>query len=371
MNLLFILENYYPHIGGVELLYENVCEGLAKEHRVTVLTRLLPGTKKKERRNGVQVIRVASMNSRYLFTITSIIPSLRFTKTADVVFTTVYNAAFPAWLAARVRGKPCAITVHEVWLGKWRQYTNFSRPKAWLHELFERMVLYIPQFDQYISGSETMKRQLEQALPKKRDRIMAIVDGFDPTMWEERHPDTEKLREKHALQGKFVIFASGRPGASKGFEYLLDAFPLIRKQMPDAALILMLSRDKQYAHKVTEFQLRAQEGVLFLEPVKRELLPAYRQMADCVVVPSTTEGFGYAVLESSASGTPVVASDVGSVPEVIYGKHVLVRPKDPKSIAEGVLKVRNHEYRETPKKVFPWSRTVTQYGMLAQQLAGQ
>jgi glycosyltransferase involved in cell wall biosynthesis len=84
-------------------------------------------------------------------------------------------------------------------------------------------------------------------------------------------------------------------------------------------------------------------------------------MADCVVIPSITEGFGYTTLESCAAGTPVVASDTTSIPEVIHGKHVLVKPKDARAIAAGVIAVKRKQYKNTPKRSFPWSATISKY----------
>src|SRR3954468_1153941 len=63
MRILFVLENYFPHLGGVEMVFKNLCEGLAKKHEVTVITRRLPNTKAKETMNRVKIIRVSSFNS--------------------------------------------------------------------------------------------------------------------------------------------------------------------------------------------------------------------------------------------------------------------------------------------------------------------
>ena len=58
-SVLFVLENYVPHHGGVEVVFKNLCEGLAEAgHRITVLTHHLPGTKREELVSGVRVVRV-------------------------------------------------------------------------------------------------------------------------------------------------------------------------------------------------------------------------------------------------------------------------------------------------------------------------
>jgi D-inositol-3-phosphate glycosyltransferase len=370
MRILFILENYLPHIGGVEVVFKNLCEGLAaKGHEVTVLTHKLPGTKAEEHISKVRVIRVRCMDSRYLFTFASIPEAVRLARWADVIHTTTYNGAFPAWMAAKIARKPSLITVHETWLGKWRQYSNFSAPVAWMHELLEWCVYHIPRFDNYVCVSNSTERMLKQALPKRASRIITIHNGFDDSMWKKRYL-VSQYRKRWGHEKDFIIFAYGRPGTSKGFNHLFDAFPLIKKRIPNAILYLMLSTDKQYAHEVERMKREAPPGIIFLKPQPREDIPKYLQFADCIVVPSISEGFGYAVLEAASSGTPLVATDTTSIPEVIYGKHVLVKPKSAKAIAEGVVKVKQGKYKSTPGKSFPWKESIGKYERLYKRLAG-
>src|SRR4051812_17557424 len=109
MRILFVLENYRPHIGGVETVFRHLCEGLAaKGHDVTVLTRRIPGTRKEEKLDGVKVVRIACMDSRYLFTFSAFPIVRRYAKNADIIHTTTFNAAPPAWLGSS--GRPVLIT---------------------------------------------------------------------------------------------------------------------------------------------------------------------------------------------------------------------------------------------------------------------
>ena len=369
MRVLFILENYHPHIGGVEIVFRNLASGLAKRgYGVTVLTRRLPGTRRTETLDGVRIARVWSGGTRYLFTFTAIPAALRLARDADVIHTTTFNGAPPAWLAARVRGKPGVLTVHETWLGKWREYTDFGPVRAWLHELLERCV-FLPRYDRYVCVSDATRSALGAALPKTRSRALTIRNGFDPAHWKRPRAAAKRLRRQYGLDGKFVVLGYGRPGASKGFEHLIAAFHLVKKKLPNARLVLILSTDKQYAHKIQAFRRDAPADTLFLQPQKYADLPAHVQMADCVVVPSLSEGFGYAVLESVAAGTPVVASDTTSIPEVIHGKHVLVKPGNPRSIADGIVEVARGRWEETPEKRFPWSENIERHEKLYRALA--
>ncbi|MEK6905251.1 MAG: glycosyltransferase, partial [Nanoarchaeota archaeon] len=143
MKILFVCENYHPHYGGAEVLFKNLAEGLVKKgNSVAIITTKLPGTKSYEEINGVKVHRVNCFNNRYLFSFLSIPKVLKLAKKADIIQTTTFNGAPPAWLGAKLTHKPVILTVHEVWVGKWKEVTGFSEIRATLHDLLER-ALYL------------------------------------------------------------------------------------------------------------------------------------------------------------------------------------------------------------------------------------
>ena len=117
MNVLFVCENYAPHIGGAEIVFKTLAEGLVQRgNRVDIVTRRLKNTTAYEAINGVHVHRVRSLDSRYIFTFSCLPSVLMRARRADVIHTTTFNGAPPAWLASRIFRKKCIITVHEVWV---------------------------------------------------------------------------------------------------------------------------------------------------------------------------------------------------------------------------------------------------------------
>ncbi|KKW19094.1 MAG: Glycosyl transferase group 1 [Parcubacteria group bacterium GW2011_GWF2_50_9] len=179
-----------------------------------------------------------------------------------------------------------------------------------MHEALERAV-FLPRYDHYACVSDSTARQLRAALPNARRRITTIHNGFDASHWKRPIPKSalKTLRDALDLQGRYVVFGYGRPGTSKGFSYLLEAFPEIKRRIPNATLLLILSKDKQYASEIDRMRRRAKDlridgSVLIIDPKPYKELTIYAHMADCIVVPSITEGFGYTTLESCATGTP-------------------------------------------------------------------
>ena len=73
MNVLFVCENYAPHIGGAEIVFKTLAEELVKlGHNVDVVTHRIKRTKFFEDINGVKVYRVRSFDNRYVFTFSSL-----------------------------------------------------------------------------------------------------------------------------------------------------------------------------------------------------------------------------------------------------------------------------------------------------------
>lgn len=356
MRILFVLENYIPHIGGVEVLFKNLTEGLVKSgHDISIVTHRLKGTKKFEKINGVKVYRVNCFHSRYWFTFLAIPKVLKLAKKADIIQTTTFNAAFPAWFASKILNKPSIITIMEVWLGKWKYIAEMGALSAFIHNLLERCI-YLLRFDKYVSISKSTGNQLISIGKKKKD-IRVIYCGVDYKHWNPKKHNGKKIRKQLGLEKDWIYLFTGRPGVSKGLEYLLKAVPMISRTIPNAKLLAIVSRDKAYDKIYAKMlkiikELGIKDKVIMHNPVPYKELPSYVKAADCVVVPSLAEGFGFAAAEACAMGKPVVASDTTSLPEVVSGKYVLVKTKNQTSIAEGVIKVHNKKYSKIKLKRF-------------------
>ncbi len=371
MKILFVIENYLPHIGGVEAVFRNLAEGLVKKgHTATIITHRIKGTAAEETINGVRVKRVSCFRSRYLFTFFSIHAAIAAAGKADIVHTTTFNGFFPAWVAAKITGKPLVATIHEVWIGKWREYTDFGWLKSLLHNLTERLIYLLPFVDKYVAVSNSTKQQLHDLFGKKvnqkMEKIVTIYNGVDYGHFNPKKHSGNNVRKKHSLQKKYVVLVYGRPGPSKGIEYAIAAMKEISNKIPNAKMLLMLSRDKQYRTKYSQLlqlikKLQLEDKIINIPPVPHSELPDYLMAADCVVIPSLSEGFGYTAAEAAAMGKPIVASNTTSLPEVVSGKHILVEPKNSKEIAAAVVSVFHGKCHKTKLRKFTIEENVSNY----------
>lgn len=371
INVCFIIEYYPPHIGGGETLFKTLAEGLITHgHQCNIITCRLPGTKSYEVKNGVKIHRVSvpRFADRHWYTFMSIPRALKISKDADIIHTMTYNGAFPAWLSSKINRKPVVITILEVLGKKWHEF-GFNQFTATIYRIVEWFVLSL-KYDAYICISKNTFKGLEKwGIPVKK--LNLIYPGVDLNLFDSRKVEKrQEIREKIGVEDTtFLYMYHGRPGMIKGVEYLVRAVPEIKKRIHNSRLLLILS--KKPAGKYREILEIIQKGnldVILVDPLPQEELPYYINASDCVVVPSLNEGFGFTCVEACAMGKPVVATNVGSLPEVISGKYILVESRSSEELADGVEKIYKGLYVSTEIKTFSWADNINSHMKLFKSL---
>lgn len=374
MKICFIIEYYPPHVGGGETLFCELAQGLAQRgHTCDVITCRLPGTKKFEVVNGVRVHRVWAprWGDRYWFTFLALPKAIKTARKSDVCHTMTYNGAFPAWVASAVAKKPVALLAHEV-LGKRWHDLGLSPVEARMYRFLEKLVLCLP-FDAYPCNSLATQSALVRhgILPS---RVHQFYPGVDSACFCARSPDKAKqIRQKLGLGDAFVCLYYGRPGVVKGVEYLVQAARYLAREIDGFHLVLILSQ-KPVAKRRQIMRLVAglEPGlVTVLDPVAREELPDYILACDCVAVPSLNEGFGFTCVEACALGKPVVATTAGSLPEVIFGKHVLVIPGSARALADGIVRAWKADFVQSRARKYSWDTFVSRHIEMYESLMSQ
>ncbi len=143
----------------------------------------------------------------------------------------------------------------------------------------------------------------------------------------------------------FVFGAVGRLGREKGHRFLIEAFALLHKMLPDQPIELVLLGEGR-----EEEALRAQAKRLGVDPrvcfAGFQPKPApWMKVMDCMVHPSLADGTPNSVLEAMLLGVPVIATSVGGVPDVIdHGETgLLVEPESALALAEAMKKMVRSE----------------------------
>jgi glycosyltransferase involved in cell wall biosynthesis len=212
-----------------------------------------------------------------------------------------------------------------------------------LRYMFARASLYTAahKSDRIFTVSEQSKRDILKFFNVPPEKIVvtpnAIDDRFRAWPSEEHVVNT---RERYQLSHSYLLYV-GNIKPHKNLERLIEAFHLVRQQgRSELELIIIgdeISKLQSLRRAVHKHDIH--RYVRFLGYVPDKTLAVLYRLASVFVFPSLYEGFGLPPLEAMASGTPVVTSNVSSLPEVVGDAAILVDPYDPQAIAEGILAV--------------------------------
>lgn len=175
--------------------------------------------------------------------------------------------------------------------------------------------LLLRRTNRVVTVSEDLRRRMVNSSGLNDERIVTIRNGID--VEEFFHPEyRNEIRESLGIRtGSFLIGNIARLVSLKNHRFLLDVFSILLKECRQVRLVLVgdgpLREDlEDYAKKMGVW-----DSVLFLG--ERKDVPNLLAAFDLFVLPSLTEGLSITLLEAMASGTPVVASDVGGNPEIV------------------------------------------------------
>ena len=230
-----------------------------------------------------------------------------------------------------------------------------------------------------LTVSEASKSDILRFFDVPSERVTVIHNAIDDRFYE--NPPEEQIvrvRERYQLHDRFLMYA-GNVKPHKNLERLIDAFVLLRNDgLDDLKLLITGSEISRYSTlRRAVHRHNLHQHVRFLGYQSEETLSALYRLADVFVFPSLYEGFGLPPLEAMASGTPVVVSNVSSLPEVVGDAAVLVNPYDPQAMADGIARVLDDlTLRETltarglaRARAFSWPESVKRIRKIYQEVA--
>lgn len=254
--------------------------------------------------------------------------------------------------AAKNAHLPLIVTYHGDWVDTYGGL--FRRLGVTISNKF--LVGKLLDYASHIISPSKMYTEKSLFLRLYRDKTVVIPNGIN--IQDFYVPDSKDCyREKLGLpvDGKIVLFF-GFLAPYKGPDILLSALPRILAAVPNTRLIFagrgIMRQDLENLSR----KLGLEKNVLFVDYVKDELKSSYYKSADVFVLPSVmdTECFPLTILESMVCGTPVVASEIGGIPDaVINGRSgFLVPPGDEESLATAIVNILNDNEKREDMSVF-------------------
>lgn len=245
------------------------------------------------------------------------------------VFWSPANRIFP------FLGVPQVVTIHDTLL---QEKVRFSDPVEAFY--FRRLTPFLARFfaDRIITISAFSQDRIRALFRYPERRIRVIHNGVDVPV--PPFPSKEEARchlRKAGVADRPFMYALGAEAPWKNTAGLIAAFDLVRRQIPDALLVISGVQDRAASRFMAMIRERGLEHhVRLMGFVPSSLRNTLYQAAEVFVYASLFEGFGLPPLEAMSLGTPVVASNATSIPEVIGDAALLVDARSPEVMADAI-----------------------------------
>jgi glycosyltransferase involved in cell wall biosynthesis len=272
---------------------------------------------------------------------------------------------------------PSVVTIHDCIHLMFPQYLPnrmayaYARAQMWSAARRSNYILTV---------SEASKRDILHLFNVAPEKIVVVYNAIDSHF--SVTPSDEavaRVRERYQLDHRFVLYV-GNIKPHKNLVRLIEAFDELRRgELDDLKLLIIGDQiSKLPALRRAVHRHKIHKHVRFLGYLADDQLAILYRLASVFAFPSLYEGFGLPPLEAMASGTPVVTSNVSSLPEVVGGAAVLVDPYDVDAIVDGLRRVLTNptlaaEMRQKGierAREFSWERSVAKTWGVYQQIAG-
>lgn len=345
LRILIALTYYRPHVSGLTIYAERLARGLTRRgHRVTVLTsQFHPRLAAREVVDDIEIVRVPVALKVSKGVIMPLFPvyAASFLRRNDVV--NVHMPQFEASLLAglaRQLGKPVVLTYD----------CDLKLPPGWFNRVVESCLgpmnhaaarlsdRIVATADDYAHHSPFLQRYAS-----KVRAVAPVIEiaAVDPVV-------TRRLAARWQFDARPRIGFAARFAAEKGVEYLLRALPQIIEQVPDVEVVFTGAYkdtvgEEAYLATLTPHLERYKERLRFLDLLRDDEMPSFFALCDVLAVTSlnSTEAFGMVQAEAMLCGTPVVATNLPGVREVVRrtGMGEIVPAHDSDALAAAIVRI--------------------------------
>ena len=336
-HTLVVTNDFPPRPGGIQAFVQ----GLVERQPPGSVTVYAPSWKGAAEFDAAQPFEVVRHRTSLMLPEPTVIRRakglLRATQSTRVVF----GAAAPLGLMASQLRRSGADRIIAITHGHEAGWASLPGARRALRSIGEQadVVTYL--------GEYTRSRIASALTPAAAARMRRLVPGVNEQAFS---PDNrgagDDIRQRYGLAGRPVVVCVSRLMPRKGQDTLIEAWPTVRRALPDAALLVVGGGPYREKLQVLVDRYGLSSHVVLTGTVPWEELPAHYAAGDVFAMPCRTrnrgldvEGLGIVYLEASSTGLPVIAGDSGGAPDaVLQGTTGLVIPGgQPEAAAEAVL----------------------------------
>ena len=239
--------------------------------------------------------------------------------------------------------------------------------KGYLLKFLKEMPLIIGGSDGIITVSEFSKRDILKFFPIDENKIFVT-----PLAADKKYTPIDKnycrdfLKNVYNLTDPFILYLGGF-SERKNVASALTAFSKVYKDLNKKYNLVIVGGYKDSSQRLVKLvnELKIESRVIFTGFVPEEHLPIFYNCCDTFIYPSFYEGFGLPPLEAMNCGTPVIASNLTSIPEVVGDGGILINPYDISEISLAIGNLLSSEklreelsYKALRRaKEFSWQNT--------------
>ena len=316
-------------------------------HKVKVICR--PGSLAEAyKKNGLEVYTLELREKRKAIReLVDLIREERF----DVVHTHNRDGDVPGLIAAKKAGTSLIVSTIHAYINKDKLGNRKMNFPLWK---YNRILKKIPH--KIITLSEALRGHILQELRINPERVVTILNGVDLNRLKVSSERNVVKKELGIPEEAKVIGSVGHLIALKGYRYLIEASVEVLKAFPETRFAMVGEGNLRRELEELAKELRVRGNFIFTGKVAE--VGNILQILDLFVHPSLSEGLPRSVMEASGVGIPVVATNVGGIPEVVRNKEtgVLVPAKNSQALAKAITYLLNHpeEAREMGEKGKRW-----------------
>ncbi|MFH1561093.1 MAG: glycosyltransferase family 4 protein [Patescibacteria group bacterium] len=358
MKVCIYTHSFPPIIGGAQTYQYNIAGELAKRgHEVLVLTGFLPeGTRDEYKYEGFKVSRIASFRDFSKLKA----PSNKFLEDTffalkdfgpDIIYSNGYTQSLAISILKHGLNAKHVFSFHSTPEVSTQKIAGIWKGKLDLETAFAKFIMKDTTFDAYIACSKHYLNFVKEHLfpeIEERKNVHQVYYGVNLNKFSFKKVAS---RSKYGYrQEDFIVLSPVRLIPRKGILDLLGAIKILKEKraslnikllIPSSALSTKMEFVKQVDAVIEDFNIKDSVRIE-IDKFGIEEMPDLYGVSDVMVLPSYSEGLGIVSLEAMATKTPVIATGIPGVNEVVrHNETGLVVPiKNPKAIADSIVKLR-------------------------------
>ncbi len=360
MKICMLSIDFLPNIGGIAAHVYELSKALVKEgNDVFVLTgKKNFNDKRYEEIDGIKVYRTYFPRVRLLWILVYALPvwlKLRWlikNKDIDIIH---HHNIFADALIAKFTSKVSKVqTEHSSSFLEARETGKHKRLHRWL----------LSNTDYVIGPSQELVDAIV-GIGVNRANVSFIPNGVDTEKFNPRLRGDE-IKEKQGIKSdEKVILCPRRLALKNGVYYFVKAIPCIIERSGNVKCLIVGDGPEMAKLKsqVSELGTAVADSAIFAGRVPNSEMPKYYAASDIVVLPSLREATSIAGLEAMATGKPLVATNVGGIPQIIAdGKTgILVPPRNPEELAYAIVSLLNDDEKRAKMGLNARKRTEREF----------